>query len=116
MTTNKEKTESGNCLCPCSAYSTKPRLIAMSTNLEYREEKDRHWNEKEGDKLAKLKEKKRNRELERETKNKGDEFRWKNNMKILKRYSRCHPRLALHDFIFSVNCKHINESFASIPG
>ena len=39
-----------------------PRLIVMSTNLEFEKEKDR--------------------ELKRE-KNKEDEFRWKNNMKIL---------------------------------
>ena len=69
-----------------------------------------------GDRLAKLNEKKSDRELERETSNKGDEFRWKNNMNILKRRSRCRRLLALHDFIFSVNYKHINESFAFSPG
>ena len=48
-----------------------------------------------GDKLAKLNEKKSDRELERETKNKGDEFRWKNNMNILKWRSRRRRLLAL---------------------
>ena len=45
------------------------------------EEKDRKW--EVGDRLAKLDEKKSVRELEQEIKNKTDEFRWKNNMKIL---------------------------------
>ena len=45
-------------------------------------EKDRE-KEKVGDRPAKLNEKKSDRELEREMKNKGDTFRWKNNMKIL---------------------------------
>ena len=55
----------------------------MSTNLEYRErEKDRE-KEKVGGRPAKLNEKKCDRELEREIKNKGDTFCWKNNMKIL---------------------------------
>ena len=45
--------------------------------------KDRE-NEKVGDRLAKLNEKKSDKELEREIKKnqKGDEFRWKNNMTI----------------------------------
>ena len=51
--------------------------IVMSTNLKYRE------NEKVGDRLAKLNKKNSDRTLEREIKNKGDEFRWKNNMKVL---------------------------------
>ena len=37
MVTNKEKTESGNYFFVRVVYNTKPRLIAMSTNLEYRE-------------------------------------------------------------------------------
>ena len=51
--------------------------IVMSTNLKYRE------NEKVGDRLAKLNKKNSDRTLEREIKNTGDEFRWKNNMKVL---------------------------------
>ena len=51
--------------------------IVMSTNLKYRE------NEKVGDRLAKLNKKNSDRTLEREIKNKGDEFPWKNNMKVL---------------------------------
>ena len=39
--------------------------------------------EKVGDGPAKLNEKKGDRDLEREIKNKGDIFCWKNNMKIL---------------------------------
>ena len=49
-------------------------------NIE--KEKDREL-EKVGDRPAKLNEKKSDRELEREIKNKGDIFCWKNNMKIL---------------------------------
>ena len=51
----------------------------MSTNWIWNidSEKDRK-NEKEGDRLAELNEKKSARELGWETKNKGDEFRWKN--------------------------------------
>ena len=52
----------------------------MSSIWNIEKEKDRR---EVGDKLAKLNEKKSNRELVRETKNKGDEFRWKNNTKIL---------------------------------
>ena len=37
MVTNKEKKESGNYFFVRVVYGTKPRLIAMSTNLEYRE-------------------------------------------------------------------------------
>ena len=37
MVTNKEKTESGNYFFVWVVYGIKPRLIAMSTNLEYRE-------------------------------------------------------------------------------
>ena len=40
---------------------------------------------KVGDRLAKLNEKKSDRELEREIKNDEAEFRWNNNMKILYR-------------------------------
>ena len=51
--------------------------------------KDRE-DEKVGDRLAKLNEKKSDKELEREVKKKkkqkGDEFRWKNNMTILYRW------------------------------
>ena len=56
----------------------------MSTNLKYREKRktDRE-NEKVGGRPAKLNEKKGNRDLEREIKNKGDFFCWKNNLKIL---------------------------------
>ena len=39
--------------------------------------------EKVGDRPARLNEKNSSRELEREIKNKGDIFCWKNNMKIL---------------------------------
>ena len=39
--------------------------------------------EKVGDRLAKLNERKSNRELVRDIKNKGDIFCWKNNIKIL---------------------------------
>ena len=49
-------------------------------NIE--KEKDRE-NENVGDRLAKLNEKKSDRELEREIKNDEAEFRWNNNMKIL---------------------------------
>ena len=44
------------------------------------------WNrekEKAGDRLAKLNEKKGDRELEREIKNKGDIFLWRNDIKRL---------------------------------
>ena len=55
-------------------------LIVMSTNLEHiQKEKDRE-KEKVGDRPAKLNEKKGNRDLEREIKNKGDIFCLKNNM------------------------------------
>ena len=37
MVTNKEKTQSGNYFFVRVVCGTKPRLIAMSTNLEYRE-------------------------------------------------------------------------------
>ena len=57
----------------------------MSTNLEHiQKEKDRE-KEKVGDRPAKLNEKKSDRELEREIKNKGDIFCWKNNMKRKKK-------------------------------
>ena len=49
-------------------------------NIE--KEKDRE-KEKVGDRPAKLSEKKSDRELEREIKNKGDIFCWKKNMNIL---------------------------------
>ena len=62
----------------------------MSTNLEYREgqtkkKKKEKYREKEkvGGRPAKLNGEKSDRELEREIKNKGDIFCWKNNMKIL---------------------------------
>ena len=48
----------------------------MSTNWIWNIEKEKdRKNEKEGDRLAELNEKMSARELERETKNKGDEFR-----------------------------------------
>ena len=50
--------------------------------MEERERKTGKKN-KVGDRPAKLNEKKSDRELEREIKNKGDIFCWKNNMKIL---------------------------------
>ena len=65
----------------------------MSTNLEYRErqkkkkkKKKEKYREKEkvGGRPAKLNGEKSDRELEREIKNKGDIFCWKNNMKIFK--------------------------------
>ena len=49
-------------------------------NIE--QEKDRE-KERVGDRPAKLDEKKSDRELAREIKNKGHTFWWKNNMKIL---------------------------------
>ena len=49
-------------------------------NIE--KEKDRE-KEKGGDRPSKLKDKKHDRELEREMKNKGDNFLWKKNVKIL---------------------------------
>ena len=49
-------------------------------NLEKEKDKEQ---EKVGDRLAELNEKKSDRELEHKIKNKGDIFRWKNNMKIL---------------------------------
>ena len=55
----------------------------MSTNLEYRERKDRE-KEKVGDRPAKLNEEaESNRELARELKNKGYIFCRKNSMEIL---------------------------------
>ena len=54
----------------------------MSKNLDYGKEKDRE-KEKVGDRPAKFNEKKSDREVERELKNKGYIFCWKNNMKIL---------------------------------
>ena len=51
----------------------KLRLIVMSTNLEIEQEKDRE-KEKVGGRPAKLNEKKGDRDLEREIKNKGDIF------------------------------------------
>ena len=54
----------------------------MPTNLGYRE-KGSEKKEKVGDRPAKLNEKKSERELQREIKNKGDIFCWKNNMEIL---------------------------------
>ena len=63
-------------------------LIVMSTNLEHiQKEKDRE-KEKVGDRPAKLNEKKSDRGLEREIKNKGDIFCWKNNMKKKKKCQR----------------------------
>ena len=50
----------------------------MSTNLEYRERKNREI-EKVGRQTS---EAQREKELERERKNKGDSFCWKNNMKF----------------------------------
>ena len=55
-------------------------LCPQIWNIE--KEKDRE-NEKVGDRVVKLNEKKSDKTLEREIKNKGDEFRWKDNMKIL---------------------------------
>ena len=54
----------------------------MSTNWNIEQEKDR-GKEKVGDRPAKLNENKDDRDLEREIKDKGDIFCWKNNMKIL---------------------------------
>ena len=53
----------------------------MPTNLGDRE-REREKKEKVGDRPAKLNEKKSDRELQREIKNKADIFCWKNNMKI----------------------------------
>ena len=56
----------------------------MSTNWNIEQEKDRE-KEKVGGRLAKLNEKKGDRDLEREKKPKETFFCWKNNMKILHR-------------------------------
>jgi len=74
--------ESGDCFCIHVVESIKFRIIAMSTNLTIEKEKDRE-KEKIGDRPAKLNKENSGRELEREIKNKGDIFCWKNNMKIL---------------------------------
>ena len=92
MVTNKEKKESGNYFFVRVVYGTKPRLIAMSTNLEYRERERQRLKRESGRQVS---EAQREKELVRETKNKGDEFRWKNNMNILKWRSRCRRLLAL---------------------
>ena len=55
----------------------------MSTNLEYRARERQKKKEKIGRRPGKLNEKKGDRDLEREIKNKGDIFCWKKNMKIL---------------------------------
>ena len=66
--------------------SIKLRLIVMSSIWNTEKQNDR---EKEkvhaGDRPAKLDERKSERELEREMKNKGDILCWKDNMKNLKR-------------------------------
>ena len=54
----------------------------MPTNLGDRE-REREKKEKVGNRPAKLNEKKSDRDLQREIKNKADIFCWKNNMKIL---------------------------------
>ena len=62
--------------------------MSCPQNWNIEKAKDRE-DEKVGDRLAKLNEKKSDKELEREVKNKkqkGDEFRWKNNMTILYRW------------------------------
>ena len=67
-----------------SVLSNVVSLVQLSCsqiwNIE--KEKDRE-KEKVGGRPAKLNEKKGDRDLEREIKNKGDIFCWKNNMKIL---------------------------------
>ena len=56
----------------------------MPTHLEYRaRERQRSENERVGDRPAKLNEKKIDGDLERQIKNKGDIFCWKNNKNIL---------------------------------
>ena len=55
----------------------------MSTNWNIEKEKDRAEKEKVGDRPARFNEKKSDRELEREIKNKGDIFCRKKKMKIL---------------------------------
>ena len=76
------KKESGNCFCIRVVQSIKLRLIVMSTNLEYRARLKHKEKETVGGRPAKLNEKKGDRNLERERKNKGDIFCWKNKMKI----------------------------------
>ena len=72
------KPESGKCFCIPVFLSIKLRLIVMSTNLEYREiERQSRKRECRGQTSE------AQREIEREIKNKGDIFCWKNNMKIL---------------------------------
>ena len=56
--------------------------MSFPNNLKIEQEKDRE-NEKVGGMPAKFNEKKGDRDLGREKKNKGGIFCWKNNMKIL---------------------------------
>ena len=70
---------------PRESSAIKLRLIVMFTNLEKKDKERQRKCESRRNGLAKLKENKRDRELQREMQNKGDEFRWKKNMKILKR-------------------------------
>ena len=55
----------------------------MSTNLEYRARVTQRKRESIGRRPAKLNEKKGDRDLEREIKNKGGIFCWKNKTKIV---------------------------------
>ena len=60
----------------------KLKLIFMSTNLEFRA-RERQRKKKVGGRPSKLNDIKGDRDLEREIKNKGEIFCWKNNMTIL---------------------------------
>ena len=83
MVTNKEKTESGNYFFVRVVYGTKPRLIAMSTNLEYRERERQRLKRESGRQASETQREKERQKARARDKNKGDEFRWKNNMNIL---------------------------------
>ena len=74
----KTKTESGKCFCIRVVLSIKLKLIVMSTNLEYRD------NERQRKRESRATERSSTRKgaRERETKNKGRHFCWRNNMKF----------------------------------
>ena len=69
----KTKTESGSCFCIRGVQSIKLRLIVMSTYLEYRARQRPRQRES----------RRQASEAQREKKNKGDIFCWKDNTKIL---------------------------------
>ena len=77
--------ESGNCLYISVVLSIKLKLIVMSTNLEYRESERQKKRESGRQAREAQREKERQRARARDKKQKGDEFRWKNNTEILYR-------------------------------